>query len=458
MKVKIVNITDEITNDKITGKEVRDKLTLIGGKAAGICYMPDGYLSEGIQDEEKAMARSKRNAKSGHYSVFEHGHISFIIETSKAMAMILNSMRLYSTSEKSARYTSMKPGSEIEQNLYDKWTTIFNDLIDSYYGKVRTASDINKLARENARYMISVFTPTVMEYTVPFNRAILMCGWLDDLANTIELINSIKIGNYLDNTNSIKVHYDKYYSRVKDECRELAGIIRGLIGITEDDYFLRDHKAIGIDFFRPIHMVDQFIKMNHGNAADYPKFAEVDIDLASEFDSYYGNSYTSNYKASFACVAQAQRHRTLDVSINIPDKLECYVPKIIKGSRYEAEWIEDFESLVAANIMPQGALLEVCERGRFEDFVLKCKERLCNRAQLEIMEVTREQVTEFACREDQLSYFNKMTLNNMITINRESNADYKSRIEVLARCQIKGYCCNEPCGLYTPKINYYRNA
>ena len=92
------------------GSYLRKDSMVFSGKAAGICYMPDDYLSNGIQNDETALKRALGNAKSGHYSVFEHSHISFLIETTKAMAMVLNSTKLYTTSEKSARYTKMRNG------------------------------------------------------------------------------------------------------------------------------------------------------------------------------------------------------------------------------------------------------------------------------------------------------------------------------------------------------------
>ena len=41
----------------------------------------------------------------------------------KIIAMLLNSLGMYATSEKSARYTIMKPETELEETLYNKWIT-----------------------------------------------------------------------------------------------------------------------------------------------------------------------------------------------------------------------------------------------------------------------------------------------------------------------------------------------
>ena len=54
-----------ITNQDFIKKDSK----IYAGKAAGICYMPDDYLSNGIQNEDKCLNRAEMNAKSGHYSV-----------------------------------------------------------------------------------------------------------------------------------------------------------------------------------------------------------------------------------------------------------------------------------------------------------------------------------------------------------------------------------------------------
>ena len=450
MTIKVVNRTMEIPLDYAADPEViKDTCLTIGGKAAGICYMADDYLSSGIQDSTKAIARAKRNAINGHYSVFEHCYVSFIINTSKVMAMILNSMRCYATSEKSGRYTVMNPENIIEKDMYNKWTDIFKKLIEVYYGNKRSTKDIDKLAHENARYMISVFTPTVMEHTLSFNRAVLTCGWLSDLSERLNFIHN----NCTNNDNSIMRNWDNFYSRVADECAEMAAGMRNCLGITPEDPVLVDHKDIGIELFRTLNYVNKY--MHIGSCEN---LRNEDIDKkADDCKEYFGDNYVSKFKASFCCVAQDQRHRTLQVSINIPKKLDCYVPKIIKGSMYEDEWRRDFKFLIDAGIIPQCTLLDAIERGRFEDFVLKCKERLCNRSQLEIMELTRDQVMMFVLNNRNLSDLNNYTLNNMIKVHDDDDNKFVNKVEVLSRCQFKGYKCNEPCGLGTSKINYYRN-
>ena len=192
MKVSVIARTYEVPDgSKEVYKNIlphnpklfKSDMKIFAGKSAGICYMPDTYLSEGIQNEEAAIKRSANNAKSGHYSVYEHGHVTFLIETNKMVAMVLNSMKLYSTSEKSARYTLMKPETELEEVMYNKWREKLKPVISAFYSDKKSEKDIEKLANENARYMISVFTPTVIEYTIPYNRAVLLCSWLNKLSD-----------------------------------------------------------------------------------------------------------------------------------------------------------------------------------------------------------------------------------------------------------------------------------
>lgn len=451
--LKPISETEDIKVSQLFGADkVKRDMIIMAGKAAGICYMPDDYLSEGIQNNAKAIARASNNSKSGHYSTFEHGHINFIIEADKIMAMILNSMGLYCTSEKSARYTAMNPESEKEKELYAKWKKIFFDLIYAYYKETYNEKQIEKLAMENARYMISVFTPTVMEYTIPFNRIILTCIWLDELADNI----NIAIDN---NFKTIKAN-ETFYKRVGEECKELARLFREQININTNDYIFNDHKRMGIELF---YELSSMYKLK--GLVDFTNPDEVDKVLGFCFSdnipiksNSFGDSYTSNYQASFAEFAQAQRHRTLKYTIKVPDTHTCYVPRIIRNSKFELEWINDFNSLISENITPQGMLLNICEQGRFEDFVTKCKERLCSRAQLEIMEVTRDQVCQFAIYKNNLNPVNMAILMDMISYKDNNYASNSMNIQVEARCNYTGYICKEPCSIGRALSNYYRNV
>jgi hypothetical protein len=428
MKVEVILSSVEknseyVSNDLFKPNNIYDNMRVISGRAAGICYAPDNYFSKGIYNTEKARIRAGNNSISGHYSVFEHGHISFLIETSKAMAMILNSTRLYSTSEKSARYTNMKLSVD-EKIVYDKWIVIFSNLIKLYDTTKLDDKSISKLAMENARYLTSIFTPTIMEYTVPYSRAILLCQWLDDLAY-----------KYIDNINdkSTKI-YNIYYKRISEECKELARLIRESIGEKEMYPSLIDHKNMGITFYDNI---------------------PCDKYNCRKYESFYGDVYISKYEASLAAVAQMQRHRTLTTSIDIIDKLVPYIPKIIRNTPYEKEWIDDYNRLLDANILPQATKVSATERGLFEDFVLKCKDRLCARTQLETASIVEYQVLGFYLNNidnvsTNLNNYNEEIIKDMVYI--DSDNSYKRTVKT--RCRFKDFKCREVCDRI--KSNQYR--
>lgn len=414
MKVEIIGRTilkDETNENLFEPKVIREDLTLLAGKAAGICYMKDDYLSDGIQNKEKCLTRAAGTAKRGHYSTYEHGTINLLIECNKMVAMVLNSMGLYCTSEKSARYTKMNPETELESEIYEKWIKKFSTIISAYNDKLAETA-VEKLAMENARYMLSIFTPTVMMYSVPFNRLILSCQWLD------------KISDYFEKSPNSNAAYNTHFSaKLLHDLREISSMFKSIID-SSDDTILEDHKNMIPDFFNFMNEFEEGVKFNIVK------------------DEYYGDVYVSNYQASFAELAQAQRHRTLRYQINNINFGRCFVPKIIKGTNLEDEWNRDFANLENHNIVPQCTLLDISEQGRFEEFYLKCKERLCNRAQLEICDITSEQVKKFYANPCNLSDCNYNRLKGMV-------ADYREPIgELLVkpRCLFNDYTCKESCG------------
>lgn len=448
-KVTVVAFTTEQNN---TENMVED-LEIFSGKAAGVCYMNEDYLGYGIQDTQKALARAISTAERGHQSVFGHVHISFIVETNKIMAMTLNSLGVYNTSEKSARYTKMNPKTELEKELYEKWIKKFRQMVLNRYPdyddsvlKARvlkiikdTMSDVAKsaivisnghaiimahdgtnnfdnesirvtvesllenlrndidlpsykIAQENARYLISVFTPTVMMYTVSFRQAMLIIDYLNKLS-----VDCAK------NTS-------QFYKDLGDSAKELAD---KFLDAIHGEKVLGDIKNQSVRFF-------EYADENKG----YNKVESI------------GDSYTLRYEATLAMMAQAQRHRTLRYTIHVGkiEDYKFYVPKIIRGTELEQTWLDDIKSV--AYCTPQGTIVDVTEQGIFEDFVLKCKERLCGRAQLEIAVNTVNQAKKFIENKDKLCEYNQSLL-DAIT-NTESDS-------AVARCRFKDFICNEGC-------------
>lgn len=105
-----------------------------------------------------------------------------------------------------------------------------------------------------------------------------------------------------------------------------------------------------------------------------------------------------------------------------------YIPPIIRGTELEAEWLKDIESL--EDYFPQGMLLQINERGTVENFVLKCTERICGAAQLEIMEQTLH------------------TMKKYLDTTKDTNEEvYKYLLPYSkgARCTFPGWKCETPC-------------
>lgn len=443
-KVSVIARTVESNNNLIKENVsfepdamVEDSI-ILSGKAAGICYMPDDYLSNGIQNAEVSYKRAGFNSKSGHYSVFEHSHFTFLIETSKMMAMILNSTKLYATSEKSGRYTSMNPETELEKEMYEKWSVIFEGLIREKTTGY-TDKEIHKLALENARYTLSVFTPTVMMFTVPFSRVILLCEWLDNLSDNIRQMIKDDFDKYLYDNNDeyLKNAHNTFYLRVANECEDLAEQFRKSLNLDKNNPILKDHKDIGIDFF---NTVSYYRRQDFINSVLDIK-EEKDVIKADDFlhDDFYG--ITNRY--SFACLAQEQRHRTIDYKILDILFNEFYIPEILKDTDLVNIWIDDLVNLTDSGVITQATMCSIKETGLISNFYLKCKERLCMRAQLEISNTTKEQIESFfnmihEGRGD-LDRLNKARILSMMNINDKDNPI------VLPRCAWKNYKCNEPC-------------
>ena len=245
----------------------------------------------------------------------------------------------------------MKPTPR-EQEKYDKWLAIFSDRIEKEYGdkflhyqeriapekdpQKETKKQITKLAQENARYMISVFTPTIMGHSLDARQLSYLCCWFEKFIREAE------------NT--------PFNERLKTHMQEF---VSGMEPYTIPE--LKDQKGRKISLF------------------DSRKF---------RYESF-GECYSTSYKATFAELAQAQRHRTLRYTMSFLPKNEFYVPVLIRNDEaLKQEWLEDISSL--ADVFPQGMLVMVNERGTYEDFIQKCSERHCGCAQLEIAMQTQE--------------------------------------------------------------------
>jgi len=111
-------------------------------------------------------------------------------------------------------------------------------------------------------------------------------------------------------------------------------------------------------------------------------------------EDQFADFYRTTYKASFAYLAQAQRHRTLKYQMQILKNKEYFVPPIIENDeKLKDEWLNDMNKVKDFN--PQGELVLIKENGTYNDFILKCEERLCSAAQLEICRKTKDILTSY---------------------------------------------------------------
>lgn len=369
MQIKILAST------KVGYKMPKEEAINFSGKSAGICYMPDSLDTLFSEPNDKTERRAKGTLASGHHSVF--GHITYNLALEgipKILAMILNNEKMYNTSEKSARYTKMEP-SEKEEKLYEKWIGIYQDEIKKQYPEIDDKK-AKKLAMENARYLISVFTPaTIMEYTVNFGQLNYIAHWFEDFIKNAE-------------DTAFNVKLKKVFAEFNEKISDL--IVPELNS---------DVKGRTISFFAKRRREEEF-----------------------------GENYCVNYKGTFAELAQAQRHRTLYYEVFIPENHTYFVPPIIKGTELEEEWIRDITSLDAE--FPQGLMLDINERGTVENFIMKCQERLCGAAQLEIALQTKEILDKYV---------------ESVKDSKKDIYEYLLPYTKGARCTFKGFKCTLPC-------------
>jgi len=305
-----------------------------GGISAGICYMPDDYHTIVAEPPGKTNNRAEQTLRSGHHSVFDHCSYSLLlVGIPKILAMVLNNERVYATSEKSARYTRMEPSPQ-EKVLYDKWSLILERLIIEEYPNLEGVK-AHKLAQENARYMISVFTPTTMQYTVTLRQLNYIINWMKNFGDLHDG------GDFF---NKLQLHMDDFIAQTQ------SLFVDGLNDSAK-------HRSLSLFDDRPSRK------------------------------EHFGETYCTTYLGSFAQLAQAHRHRTIDYKMRLLDEPSYYIPRIIEDDpSLVCEWLKDISSV--ADFYPQGMMVSIRERGTYENFILKTQERLCSSAQLEISRQT----------------------------------------------------------------------
>ena len=318
---------------------------LLSGHMAGICYMPDTLDSLLSEPKDKTMKRASGAISSGHHSIFDHATYNFTFEgIPKILAMVLNNEQMYTTSEKSARYTKMQTEG-LESELYNKWIGLYEEQIEKFYPEMKEKQR-HKYAMENARYLISVFTPaTTMAHTLSIRQANYLVHFMEEFIRNPLLFPSLP---------------ETFREQLQPVFAEFLAQLKPLVYVPD----LIDNKDRRLSLFAKRERGEQF-----------------------------GETYSMNYSCSFASVAQQHRHRKIVYEITIPtsSKAEFYTPIIIRDEpKLKDEWTKDIQCLIDDQSYPQGMLVKVNERGTVEQFVEKCKERLCGQAFLETNLITAQ--------------------------------------------------------------------
>lgn len=361
----------------------KNEFDMFSGKCAGVCYMPSNFEELQMESKDKTIKRMKLTKANGHHSVYDHESITmYLNDIPKILAMVINNEHQYATSEKSARYTKMQMTNE-EQALFNKWLELFkNRIIKKYGGKFTqffTPSRIEKLAQENARYLLSVFTPTSMVYTTTYRQFNYLIAFLETF---------LKKPDHNDFETKLMPYVDEFVNKLK---------------LTK--YY---------DSELSVNSKNRHLSLFAGD---------------NKCEEYFGDVYCTTYKASFAELAQAQRHRTLNYQMRVIPN-EFYVPEIIADNEDLTKlWLDDIRSL--GNIYPQATLLEITEMGTLDNFILKMYERKCTFAQLEINKITSETLKKY-----------EYALRLKIHPRAEELIEYTKG----SRCTFPNYTCASPCG------------
>ena len=379
---------------KDDGTFAKDEAINLSGKIAGVCYDEEGFNH--LKDEElaKTLKRVNNTLINGHHSVYDHIMINFNIENiPKILAMVINNEHQYTTSEKSARYTLIvrKDNSiitEREEQLYNKWLNIFKIKIKAKYGNIYSDFKIKTLAQENARYLVTVFMPTQMIYSTSLRQINYMASWM------LEYINNANLS-------------DNFEYNLSKSMQEFISCLDKLNVL--DDRLMTNEKKRSLSLFGK------------------------DLDKRED---YFGYVYNTNYYGTYSELAQGQRHRTLDYQMERLNDKRYFVPPIIKDDKVlVTEWLNDLNSV--RNVTPQGEIILINETGTYDNFILKCKERLCSAAQLEIMLQTKETLLKYKKALEEKD--NPLA----IDISKYSHG---------ARCTFPDYQCQKDCGFKEGKI------
>jgi len=365
----------------------KEGLICTGVKAA-VCFRDGEVTPEEIratESDEKLIERGLNTILSDHTSPSEQVNVMLeIVGIPKILCMILNNEHLYEADERSLRYTEVKPSeyiSETETDLYNKWLNIFIKILtaehyDFFYRfnqgatpektEKKTKDAIKKIAQENARYMVSVFVPTTLTYTVPLAQINKICMYMNRI-----------IDNPLNEFEELLIPYLKEFIQ----------------GLRDLDVLVTEHDA---------HVLCPKLKVPDTDKLLYKNNKDIDLSLFAERNKFsginlpneYGVDFSYNMEISMASLAQFHRHRTIYYEMATPNIKQTgfYLPLLLEGKEaLIKEWLEDM--LTVNKYYPTGKLLKVNANGPLKNLVNYVgKERACDRAFLETEDMFTNQM------------------------------------------------------------------
>lgn len=421
MNLTVIGMTTE--TDGISQAQMEDLKTYCG-KNAGISQLREGFFGTAVSDPEKALPRFRNTVRMGHMSIADHAWVEVLFENaSRMMAMIMNSLQYYNTTEKSGRYTEMTGNTPEQRALYDKWNEKFRkrimeihpDYNDAFIerqlrsmhtdsaievknGRVFTYNSavtpspkmditesediqkslntilsnprlpVNTRSQENARYILSIFTKsTTFGYTTTLAQWNYIYDWCERYVNQFRTVRDdtespgCSLVRILENDTVRPA--TMFEANVYDDLEDLRVYLKENLYVED----LRDHKKRGFDMLTDIFDENHFMK-------DYDHECDENIRFA----------YTTDYETSLIVLSHLHRHKTLKYYMDLDvSNAGFYVPVFIKGTPDEKEWLDDMESV--REQIPAGMLVHVIETGTLDNFALKTSERFCGCAMLETM-------------------------------------------------------------------------
>ncbi len=368
--------------------ETSSSPAVIATACAGISHQMKNFqeLRKKYQNLDELINLDKKLIEMGHKSIAEHMFFNFDVELTRLGVEFLEMHRLVSYTEKSQRFTVVKPDAffipkELEKisevgdlikeqvNLYGKaLKKIRNDILKKKYGAEWKKYDGK--AKENARYCLSLIVTAPLNFSVNGRELeYIICK-----ANSNELHEIRKFGKRLDNELKKKVpevnHLLKYTSKDNyySENRKLKDFISGIGFEKNKNFYIEfekniDEKIIAAILFKNSETnydvcLKKAKKMNLQNKGKIIKLSLQDMEKWHDAPREWENAYVRFSKPiSASCFAQLKRHRIMTLlSQDYDPNLGYYFPEIIEeiGLKEEYKKVYDKDSELMIKLKKAG--------------------------------------------------------------------------------------------------------